>query len=352
MRLEKVRQKLNENGLQALLVHSAPNVFYLSGFTGTNATLLVNPHSAYLFTDFRYMEQAEKEAPNFEIVKVTADPYAAIADRVHDISVIGVEEDALTWGEFQKLQQTLTWCHFQNASDIFNKLRQIKDDQEIGLIRKAVEITDLAFAQTVAKIQPGITEEALSLELEYAQRKRGASGRSFDYIVASGIRSSLPHGVATSKKIQNGEFLTVDMGAIYQRYCSDFTRTLFLGEQSSKHHEIYHIVLEAQLAGLTALKPGVKAKDVDAAVREVIAKAGYGDYFGHGLGHSLGLEIHETPSLNTRDETILEAGMVLTVEPGIYIPEWGGVRIEDVALITKSGAEVLTQTTKQCIIID
>lgn len=352
MRLEKVRQKLIENDLQALIVNSVSNVFYLSGFTGTNALLLIDPKKAYLFTDFRYIEQAAKEAPDYEIVKVTADPYTAIADIVKDIALIGIEEEALTWGEYQKLQQTLVWSSFRNASDIFKKMRQVKDDNEIALIRKAIAITDSAFSQTIGKIYPGTTEEELSLELEFAMRKMGAIGRSFDYIVASGVRSSLPHGVATSKKIQRGEFITLDIGAVYQRYCSDFTRTLFMGEPDNKHHEIYDIVLEAQLAGLKAIKPGVKAKDVDALAREVITRAGYGEYFGHGLGHSLGLEIHETPSLNTRDETILEPGMILTVEPGIYIPDWGGVRIEDVALVTNSGAEVLTQTSKQCIIID
>jgi len=352
MRLDKIRRKLAENKLDALIVTSPPNIFYLSGFSGTSATLLIDPKHAILFTDFRYIEQAAAEAPGFEIVKVTGDPYAVIGEMIKGLFVIGIEEEALSLGDFQKLQQALSGHRFENASAIFKNLRQIKDETEIGLIRKAIEITDHAFAQTLSKIYPGMTEEELSLELEFLQRKMGASGRSFDYIVASGTRSALPHGVASSKKIQKGEFLTLDIGAIYQRYCSDFTRTLYLGKPESKHLEVYDIVLEAQLAGLKALKPGVKAKDVDAAAREVITRAGYGEYFGHSLGHSLGIEIHETPYLNTRDETVLEPGMVLTIEPGIYIPDWGGVRIEDVALVTNSGAEVLTQTPKQCIIID
>ena len=231
-------------------------------------------------------------------------------------------------------------------------MRKVKDEQEIAAIREAIKITDHAFNTIIEKIKPGTAEEDIAVELEFLLRKLGASGKSFDFIIASGWRSALPHGVATEKRIAKNEFIVLDFGAIYKRYCSDLTRTVFVGEPSAKHVEIYNIVLEAQLAAIDRLKPGMSGKEVDSIARDIIKKKGYGDYFGHGLGHSVGLEIHEEPRLSPREEKIIEPGMIITVEPGIYIPNWGGVRIEDIVLVTKNGVEVLTQAQKQFIIID
>jgi len=338
--------------LSAVLIKDSPNVYYFSGFTGTNGTLLLTPDKSYLLTDFRYLEQAEKETENYEIIRVDSETSETIGKLAKDFKSLGVEEDTLSWAEVRKLQDTVGNCRLADISEMLRKLREIKDPSEIEILRQAIRITDQAFEMIREKIKPGITEEEIALELEFFLRKQGATGRSFDYIVASGERSALPHGVASPKKIKTGEAVTLDYGAKYQWYCSDMTRTVFVGKPDEKYKDIYRIVLEAQEAAIHALKPGMTGKEADAAAREVIKKAGYGDYFGHGLGHSLGLEIHETPRLNTRETKILEPGMMLTVEPGIYLPGWGGVRIEDVILVTNFGVEVLTQAPKQFIIID
>ena len=220
------------------------------------------------------------------------------------------------------------------------------------MIRLAVQIADDSFAEILKTLEIGQTEAEIGLNLEFSMRQAGASGGSFEFIVASGVRSSMPHGTASSKQIQLGEFLTMDFGAIYQGYCSDITRTVFLGDPGDKHREVYETVLAAQRAGIKAVAPGRSGKEVDAVARKLIEEAGYGDYFGHGLGHSVGLAIHEGPNLNMREERVLEPGMVITVEPGIYIPEWGGVRIEDIVLVTENGCEVLTKAPKEFIILE
>jgi Xaa-Pro aminopeptidase len=343
---------LLEKELQTLIINSSPNVYYLSGFTGTNATLFITLENSYLLTDFRYLEQAEKEAEQYEILRVDNDLLETLGMLAKGFSSVGIEEDYISWADFRLMREALPACVLLDASNIVSEMRQVKDEAEVEILRQAITITDQAFVQILEKINPGITEEEIGLELEFALRRRGASGRSFEFIVASGERSALPHGVATAKNINRGELLTFDFGAKYKWYCSDLTRTLFVGEPKPKHREIYEIVLEAQEAALGAIKPGLSGKEVDAVAREIIGKFGYGEYFGHGLGHSVGLEIHETPRLNTKENRILEPGMIITVEPGIYIPDWGGVRIEDMALVTKNGVEVLTQAPKQFIIID
>lgn len=341
-----------EHNLQAMLLKSPPNVYYLSGFTGTNATLLITMTRSYLLTDFRYMEQAAQQAGSYEIIRVDNELTEAVSKLTQGLKKIGIEEDILSWAEFRSFQTTLSGCDLLDASDILRELRQIKEPAEIEIIRQAIHITDQAFAGILGKIRPGITETQLGLELEFSLRQMGAGGRSFDFIVASGERSALPHGVASAKQVGQGDLLTLDFGAVYNMYCSDLTRTVCLGRPEARQEEIYSIVLEAQQAAITGLKPGMTGKEVDAIARDIISRAGYGKNFGHGLGHALGLEIHEKPRLNTRETQTMQPGMVVTVEPGIYIPGWGGVRIEDVVLVTNFGAEVLTQAPKQFIIID
>jgi Xaa-Pro aminopeptidase len=250
------------------------------------------------------------------------------------------------------LKEALPQAELVPQSKLVLELRSIKDANELEKIRQAIKLADDAFAHMLHFVEAGQTEEEISLELEFTMRREGASGGSFDFIVASGLRSSMPHGVASSKKVEVGDLLTMDYGAIFQGYCSDITRTLCFGEPTEKQQEIYEIVLRAQKAGIAALKPGIPGKEVDAVARQVITDAGYGDCFGHGLGHSVGLAIHEGPNLNLREERILQPGMVITIEPGIYIPDWGGVRIEDMAVITENGCEVLTQAPKEFIIIE
>ena len=305
-----------------------------------------------MLTDFRYTEQAEEETQGFQAIRTKNDFYEEIASLTQNHKRIGIEEEKLSLTEFRRFQTALYWVALIDFSNVITKMRQIKDEVELQILRQIIGVTDQAFSAILKVIQPGMREDILSLELEFLLRKMGASERSFDYIVASGSRSSLPHGVATDKKLAEGELLTLDFGGKYKGYCSDLTRTVFLGQPDQKQTEIYNTVLEAQQAGIKAIKPGLSGKEVDAVAREVIVKAGYGQYFGHGLGHALGLEVHETPRLNTKEKQVLQSGMVLTVEPGIYIPGWGGVRIEDVVLVTDNGAEVLTQASKQFIIIN
>lgn len=351
-RVDKLRQKMKEMELDAYVVMRPENRRYLSGFTGTTATLLILPERAFLLTDFRYIEQATAQAPDFEVVKVSLDVFASIAEYGKDVKRVGFEGDYATYLDYGKLNEAFPQAELVPAGQLLDSLRSIKDASEIAVIRKAVEIADQAFADLLKSLEIGQTEEEISLNLEFSMRKAGASGGSFDFIVASGWRGAMPHGVASSKNVQKGELLTMDFGALYQGYCSDITRTVCLGEPTDKQREIYDIVLAAQKAGIEAVAPGRKGKEVDAVARKVIADAGYAEFFGHGLGHSVGLAIHEGPNLNMREERVLEPGMVVTVEPGIYIPNWGGVRIEDIVVVTEDGCEILTQAPKEFIIIE
>lgn len=351
LRIAKLRQELSARKLDGIIIKSLPNIYYLSGFTSEDATLLITMEKSFLLTDFRYLEQAAKEAEHYEIIRVDNNLWKTIGKLAEGLRSIGIEEDSISWADF-RIAQEVFGRGLLDAAGILRDLRQVKDEAELNIIREAVAITDQAFTDVLQKIRPGVTEEDLALELEFFLRKNGASGKSFEFIVASGNRSSLPHGTASSKKITSGEQITLDFGAKYHWYCSDITRTVFVGEPDAKYKEIYEIVLEAQQAALEIIKPGLTGKEVDSIARDIIRKYGYADYFGHGLGHSVGLEIHESPRFNTRDNTVLQPGMIMTVEPGIYIPDWGGVRIEDMVLVTKNGVEVLTQAPKHFIIID
>jgi Xaa-Pro aminopeptidase len=351
-RLTKLREKMSFESLEAFIIASPENRRYMSGFTGTSAMLVVLHDKAYLLTDFRYIEQAKAQAPEFEIVDSGTDFFNTIKDLAQGVQRIGFEEDYITYDMYLKLREAVSKGELLANTKLLTGLRSVKDSEELEKIRQAVRIADEAYDHILKFVKPGMTEETVSLELEYTMRKAGASGGSFDFIVASGWRSAMPHGVASSKTLEQGELVTLDFGAVYQGYCSDITRTFVLGKADEKQREIYDIVLKAQLAGISAVKPGLKGKEVDAVSRKIIEDAGYGNYFGHGLGHAVGLAIHEGPRLSLREEQILEPGMVLTVEPGIYLPDWGGVRIEDIVVVTENGCKVLTQAPKQFIIIE
>lgn len=346
-----MRQKMREEKIDAYVVTRPENGRYLSGFSGGEAILFITAERALLLTDFRYLEQATREAPEFEIIKTGQDHFDRLAEFGRQARRIGFEGDFVTYESYVKLTKIFPQTEFLSIPHLASHLRSVKEPQEIEALRQAVKIADAAFAQIIETLVIGQTEEQIGLELEYLMRRAGASKGSFDFIVASGVRSALPHGTASAKKIRSGEFLTLDFGAVYQGYCSDITRTVFLGEPEAKHREVYEIVLAAQKAGIAAVEPGRAGKEVDAAARKIIADAGYGDYFGHGLGHSVGLAVHEGPNLNTSEGRLLEPGMTITVEPGVYIPNWGGVRIEDIVLVTEDGCEVLTQATKEFMMI-
>lgn len=343
---------MQEEKVDAYIVIRPENGRYLSGFTGGEATLYISLERACLLTDFRYIEQAKAQSPDFEIIDSGQDHFASLAEIGQKVRRVGFEGDYVTYVDYGKLKDAFSQAELLSLPNLVSHLRSVKDESEIELIRQAVKIADDAFAEVLKTIEIGQREEEIGLSLEFSMRRAGASGASFDFIIASGVRSALPHGTASSKRAQSGEFLTMDFGAIYQGYCSDITRTIFLGEPEDKHREVYDIVLAAQKAGIDAVIPGRTGKEVDAVARKLIEEAGYGEYFGHGLGHSVGLAIHEGPNLNKREDRVLEPGMVVTVEPGIYIPDWGGVRIEDIVLVTEKGCEVLTQAPKDFIILD
>jgi Xaa-Pro aminopeptidase len=352
-RLNKLYKELNNQKIDGLLVFKPQNRLYLSGFTGSSAVLFITEKHQFLITDFRYIEQAQKQCPEFTIVDFKGTLFDTIKTVVEKTGAknIGFERDFLTYIQYEVLTKQLSFATLIPTKDIVETLRVIKDQSEILKLNKAVEIADAAYKHILTYIKPGMTEIQVALELEFTMRRQGAEKAAFDIILASGQRSSLPHGVASEKVIEAGDSVTMDFGAVYQGYHSDMTRTIFIGEVTDKQREIYNIVLEAQLTGIKAIAPGKKGKEVDAAARDLIAAKGYGDNFGHGLGHGVGLEIHENPRLSLNSEDNLVSGMAVTVEPGIYLPGWGGVRIEDTTIITAAGCQVLNKTSKELIVV-
>ncbi len=351
-RLTRLRAQMALENIDAFLSMRPENRRYLSGFTGSAGMLFITQDKAILLTDFRYLKQAADQAPEFQVVKIGSELFKELPEVGQDIERLGFEGDFLTFEDYTKLEQALVQTQLVSRPDLINDLRSVKDASELELIRQTVRIADDAFGDILQFVAVGQTEEEIALHLEFKMRQAGASGPSFDFIAASGWRSAMPHGVASSKRVQRGEFLTLDYGAIYQGYCSDITRTLCLGEPDEKQRAIYDLVLAANKAGIEAVRPGRTGKEIDGVARKIIEDAGYGEYFGHGLGHSVGLAIHEGPNLSAREERVLEPGMVVTVEPGIYLPDFGGVRIEDMVLVTENGCEVLTHSPKDLIIIE
>ncbi len=350
-RIESIREILAVNKLDGLMITKEQNWRYLSGFTGSSAVLILTANDNYLITDFRYLEQAAAEAGGFQVIKPQALVEAAVVDLVSRLGLkrIGFEDDNLTYRTYKTFKEKLSGVELVPAHRQLEPLRWVKDLQETEAISKAAGIADAAFDYILDFIKPGVRESEIALEIDYYMRRKGAEKSAFDIIVASGSRAALPHGVASDKELQPGEFIVLDFGAVYTGYHSDMTRTVILGKPDAKQREIYRLVLQAQERAIAVLKPGVKCSEVDLAARDLISVEGYGANFGHGLGHSVGLEIHEKPSLAPRDDTVLEAGMVLTVEPGVYLSGWGGVRIEDLVLVTPGGCEILSKSPKQLI---
>ncbi|MGC4376518.1 Xaa-Pro peptidase family protein [Fictibacillus sp. Mic-4] len=354
-RLEKLRYEFKEFGIDGILIASLSNRKYISGFTGTAGVLVISEKEAKLITDFRYMDQAKEQAKEFDIVLHTSSVPIEVAKVAHELGItrLGFEQEYLTYSEYRTYENELSGINatFVPTSGIVEKLRLIKDSQEIKILKEAAEIADSAFSHITNFIKPGISELDVRNELEFVMRKNGATSSSFNTIVASGYRSALPHGVASDKIIQEGELVTLDFGAYYKGYCSDITRTVAVGQVSEELKAIYDVVYEAQLNGVEKIKPGITGREADALTRDIIAQKGYGDYFGHSTGHGIGLEVHEGPSLSAKSDMVLKPGMVVTVEPGIYISGLGGVRIEDDILITKDGNEILTHSRKDLIIL-
>lgn len=351
--LKQIAAKLDEYELDAMLISSAPGEHYAVGFHGEGFVIVAKNACRY-FTDSRYIESAGKQVVGADLV---------MSDRVKTyrtllgeaitemgIQKMGFEDGYMTVAQHQLFADALP-CALEPAQDLVDDLRAAKDKEEVALMVEAQRITDAAFDEIVKFIKPGMTEQEVAAKLVYDMLRMGAGKVSFDPIVVSGPNGSLPHGVPSDKKIEKGEFVTLDFGCKYGDYCSDMTRTVAVGEPTEEMRRVYDTVLKAQLAGIAATRAGIPGKDIDAAARKVIEDAGYGECFGHGYGHSLGLEIHENPNANSREEKLLPVGAVLSAEPGIYLPGRFGVRIEDVTVLTADGCVVLTKSPKELIIL-
>lgn len=350
--LNQVREELNKKELDALLITSPYNRRYVTGFTGTSGTCLITKANALFITDFRYTKQASEQVKDFEIIEHTKSMEEELKNQLqkHQIERLGFEAEDITFEKYKQYRENFPQ-ELVDTKGIIESLRLVKTESEIEIIQKAATIADEAFAHILTFIKPGVSEVEVSNELEFFMRKQGATSSSFDIIVASGYRSALPHGVASSKVIESGELVTMDFGAVYNGYCSDITRTIAVGEVSDELKQLYNTVLEAQKRGVKHTKAGMTGKEADALTRDYITEQGYGEYFGHSTGHGVGMEVHEAPSLAPRNLTKLEAGMVVTVEPGIYIEEVGGCRIEDDIVITETGNRVLTLAPKELITV-
>ncbi|MBU5434197.1 Xaa-Pro peptidase family protein [Pseudoflavonifractor sp. MSJ-37] len=351
--LTKIAAQLEANGLDAMLVTSEPGEFYAIGFHG-EGVLVVGKDEKRYSTDSRYIEAAGQRVAGAKIAMTdrarTHMDLTVQAVKEMGVERLGFEEGYMSVAAFRAYEAALP-CELVPAQGLIDGLRAAKDAGELDRMEKAQAITDQAFTAICQFIRPGMTEQEIAARLVYEMLRLGAEKMSFDPIVVSGPNGSLPHGIPSGKPVREGEFITMDFGCKWGGYCSDMTRTVALGKPSAEMERVYHTVLEAQLAGLTAARAGVPGKVVDAAARKVIEDAGYGPYFGHGFGHSLGIEIHEAPNANAREERLMPVGAVVSAEPGIYLPGRFGVRIEDVAVYTEEGCQILTKSPKELIIL-
>lgn len=352
-RRDALAAKLSSERAGALLISHLPNVRYLTGFTGSNALLLFGPGWASLYTDPRYDLQAASQCDcPVKIVQGPLIPEAVKEIRRRQVRRLAIEADRLTYQQGLDLASALgKRVAIKPVIGLVETLRAVKSAAEARAIRQSVELNSLALENALKQFRPGMTERQLAARIAFEMRHLGAEGESFPAIVASGPHSALPHAEPRAVPIKAGRFLLIDMGASLNGYASDMTRAFHVGAPSRKARELYSAVLEAQLAAIEAVRPGARAADVDAAARNVLRREGLGDFFRHSTGHGLGLEIHESPRLGEKSKEVLEAGMAITVEPGAYLPGFGGVRIEDTVMVTRSGCEVLTPTPKELLVI-
>ncbi len=354
-RLNNLRDSLKERKLHGILVSAPENRRYLSGFTGSAGYLLITRDDAVLATDFRYIEQAGHEAPDFRVVRIGPgnDWFPHLLAETH-VTKLGFESEDMTVAFFQRLRQTLKdstelgprKVRLVGVTGLMESLRACKDQDEMQLLERAIDIGDQAMNAVGPTIRAGQTEREVAWRLEVAMRDLGADGLAFDIIVASGPNGALPHHRAGDRAIREGEPIVIDMGARYQGYCSDLTRTLIVGTPDDTFRRIYDTVLGAQLTAIATIQVGMTGTEADALARKVIEEAGHGDHFGHGLGHGVGLAVHEHPRVGPSGQDVLKEGMVFSIEPGIYISGWGGVRIEDLVALDKSGVRTLSKAIK------
>lgn len=355
--MERVKRLISSLPLDTdsgIIISKPSNIFYLSGYTGEGLLAIVRDAGA-IVTDFRYVEQAQQQAPGFEVLSIDNEKNHArlVADflHAHGIQEALYEDDQFTVKAAQQLKEALQGIRLAPLNQAPEALRQVKDEQEVSLIEKACAISSQAYEWLLGEIGQGMTETQVRLKLEFRLLELGADALAFNCIVASGPNGSLPHAVPGSRKLQQGDLVTLDFGAKYRGYCADMTRTIAIGQPSDQMRRVFDLVLATQIASQDALAPGKVCRDVDAIARKMIGDAGHAEHFGHGLGHAVGIDIHEDPRLSPKCDEVIKPGHVLTVEPGVYLPGIGGVRIENTCLVTQTGARSLVQAKRDLVIL-
>ena len=382
LRRDYLKKAICKKGLRAVLLDSPSNLYYYTGFTGGEAIFVMpvdnGQGSGYIITDSRYYEQVERECSELKLIRLEKKDYSTtVKELLEELGMLGkfqsdglsgiatekernekaaakvgiAIEASMSLSRYLKLCKSCGESLFQVEDELIQESRMVKDEEELAKIAKAEAIGDAAFSYILDVIKPGMTEAEVALELEFFMKRQGASKLSFDTIVASGSNSSMPHAQVTDRKLEYGDFITMDFGCVYQGYCSDMTRTVALGTPSGEMRKVYQIVLDANLRAMEGIRAGVECSAVDALARDYIAEQGYGEYFGHGLGHSVGLEIHEEPRFSPKCKVVTKENMVITDEPGIYLPGQFGVRIEDLVVVKKDGCECLSHSPKELIIL-
>lgn len=352
-RQQDLRMVLDERGLDGMLITNLTNVRYISGFTGSAASCLITPEGQYFVTDGRYIEQSKAQVKGFERFIDMNSHLSQIKDNNLNPNgfKLAFEGDHMSYALYKNMISMFPNTKWENSSMILEDLASVKDDHELECIRTAVEVTDKVYEEILPMLRPGFTEKQVANTMVSKYREY-AEGEAYSPIVATGPNGALPHAIPTDREFQNGDFIVIDAAAKYGGYHADMTRTPVVGKATEKHKEVYSIVKEAQQRGCDIAKAGVPCKEVDAATREYIGEMGYGKYYTHGTGHGLGLEIHTSPRFSPQSEQVLEVNNVMTIEPGIYLAGWGGVRIEDDIIIGKDDCEILNQTTKDLVVLN
>ena len=351
-RIKKLRLKMSEKSIDAVLVTSRSNVLYLSGFSGTSGDLVITHDAQYILCDSRYTEQASQQCPQFECINVKDGVYNVINKIIayHRIVRIGVEDREITFAVYEGMKTALKSMLIP-IGGMISHMREIKDETELRVLKKAASIGDMAYEAAIKAIKPGVSEIEIAAEIEYVMRKNGATSTSFETIVASGENSSKPHGTASQRKIQNGDLIVMDFGCIYNGYCSDMTRTVAVGDIALPQRNSYNALLYTQLKMVNLIKNGMVCNEVDKISRNILETLGYGKYFTHSLGHGVGIDVHEMPNLSPKCDKTLVPGMVVTVEPGVYFDGLFGIRIEDTVMILDENIEIITNSPKELLII-
>ncbi len=352
-RINKLKDELSNNSLDGIYITNLTNVRYLTGFTGSTGAVLILPESQHFFSDTRYDEQSKEQVKNCKVHMISSGYEKTIKDLnlITNGVKLGFESQHVSVSSFDRISSLLSNADWEKTEQLVEVIAAVKDETEINSLKAAIEVTDQVFDQILPDLKIGAIEREIATKISYLVKKNGAEGDSYDPIIASGWMSALPHATPSNKEFANGDFVVMDFGALYDGYHADMTRTVVIGEATEKHREIYNIVLDSQMSGIEFAKAGVTGADVDNVCRKVIEKAGYGKEFCHSTGHGLGLEVHTYPRLNKFNDKSLLENYVVTIEPGIYIPEWGGVRIEDDCLIQKDNCLPLNRTTKEMLIL-